>query len=233
MGFVILAILTMLATQQSLRFSQSRSCDSRVVVAANYAMATAVCIAVICVRAAQEPPAMVFGAITWRLAVAGLVNGTLYYLHILVCLACYRLVGVGITIALALSGLMVPVVVSWAAWGEGLSVAQCFAVALIPAAALLMRPGRKISPTWNRKADVLLLLNFVMSGAIQTVHKAVSFNTQDPRLIYGGFLFVTAWVVSTATAVSCRAAPSRQDLTVGATTGLFNCLTLLFLGFLL
>jgi len=229
MGFVILVILAMLATHQTLRFSQSRKCDSRVVVAANYAMAAVVCVAVVCFRAAQGSSAGVLGSITWRLVGAGVVNGALYYLHLLVCLACYRLVGVGITIALALSGLVVPVVVSWAAWGESLSIAQAIAVCLIPAAALLMRPGRKISATWNRKADVLLVLNVAMSGVIQTVHKAVSFNTPDPRLAYSALLFATACAAATATAVCCRAAPSRRDLKVGAVVGLFNCLTLLLL----
>jgi len=170
MGFVILAILSMPATQQALRFSQSRTCNPRVVVAANYVTATALCIAVVCVRAVQGSSSGVFGAITRRLGISGVVNGTLYFLHILVCLACYRLVGVGITIALALSGRVISVVVSWAAWGEGLSIAQGIAVALIPAAAMLMRPGRKVSPTWNRKAVIVLptvnCLHVLLSRAI-------------------------------------------------------------------
>ena len=229
MGFVILVIFAMLATHQALRFSQSRKCDSRVVVATNYAVAAVVCVAVVCFRTAQGSSAGVLGSITWRLAGAGVVNGALYYLHLLICLACYRLVGVGITIALALSGLVVPVVVSWAAWGEGLSVAQAIAVCLIPAAALLMRPSGKVSATWSRKADILLVLNVAMAGVIQTVHKAVSFSGPDPRLVYSAFLFVTACAAATATVICCRAALFRRDLKVGAVIGLFNCLTLLLL----
>jgi len=229
MLYVFLTICAKLSVQLTLRFSQKRHCNQGVVVAANYVLAAAVCLSAVCVRAVQVSPAEVFGAVSWRLAGFGVVNGTLYFLHILVILACYRLVGVGITVALLQSAMIVPILASWLFWGEQLSVAQWAAAALIPVSAALMRPGRKISPTWNRRADLLLALNFVMAGIIQTVHKAASFNHLDARLVYGACLFVVAGLVSTATAIRREAAPRRGDLTVGATAGLFNCLTLLFL----
>ena len=229
MLYVILTIFAKLSVQQTLRFSQKRRCNQGVVVAANYVMGAVVYLSVVCGRAALGASAEVLGAVTWRLVGFGVANGALYFLYILVILACYQRAGVGITVALMQSALIVPILVSWLLWGEQLSAAQWTAAALIPVSAALMRPGRGISPTWNRKADVLLVLNFVMAGTVQTLHKAASVSHLDGRLVYGACVFMVASVISTGAAIRREAAPRGRDLAVGATAGLFNCLTLLFL----
>ena len=218
MEYLFLTICCVVGFQQTFRFSQSRGCRLPVVIASNYVVA-AICFAAAMLLSGSS----VDGSIAWRLAFRGAANGVLYFLHILVILACYRMVGVGVAAALAGMGSLVPILASWAFWGEPISAVRWCAVVLMPVAVVLMRPGQRISPTWSYKSDVLLLLNFLIAGTVGTIHKSVAMlGAGGTQPIYQACLFLMAALGSTAYAMYRRQAMSPRDVLVGTAAGLFN-----------
>jgi drug/metabolite transporter (DMT)-like permease len=162
----------------------------------------------------------------------GSVNGVLYYLHLLLILQGYRIVGVGVTAALYMIASVMPVPVAWLIWGEPVSVFQWIAVALLPMAAILMRPrtargqGAK-HLTW--RDDLILLLLFCVGGLIVMLHKSVDvmIPTSD-RPIYNVALFFAAAVTSVIFFAMQRRKLQRRDVAIGLPIGMVNTLTLIF-----
>lgn len=212
---------------QTLRFAQRRGSGILAVTAANYAAAAVVSWAVF---AAFGRTSTLNGT---SLAM-GLGNGTMYFLHILVVLKSYQLVGIGVTSAILGTSIVVPVVSSWAAWGDEMSPFRWAALALLPLAMALLRPpaqplsGR--SRRFDLAADLNLFLVFAMAGTIATIHKAVGvYGPKNAGPAYQAVLFSTAAVVSVGYALRKRMRFTRRTVAYGAAVGGVNSMATLFL----
>lgn len=167
MHFLILHMLAVVVFLQLLRYTQRRGDDILSVVAFNYAAAAVLSaifyLCVFGVKAELQPAAIMLGA----------TNGVLYYLHLLILLACFRVVGTGISIAVCNSASIAPIVVASVLWPqhETMNALRWLAVALIPPAMILMRPMQGKHGPIGFRGDVLLAMAFIMGGLIMIIHK--------------------------------------------------------------
>jgi len=167
MHYVLLYVLFMVTFTQLLRYSQRRGATVLPVCAVNYVVAAIL----------STGALAVFGwrgllVDQWPAAALGAVNGVLYVVTLVVLLASYRLVGVGITSAVMAMGTLIPVLVSWSIWSEPMTPFRWGAVALLPLAMILLRPAGADGHKLTFKADAVMCLAFVMAGTIGTIHKA-------------------------------------------------------------
>ena len=227
MTYLAIYVLTTSTFAQLLRFGQRRGATLATIVAVNYVVA-------FCVTSAWSTAR--YSAVTGNtltLVALGLTNGVLYFVHLLVVLAAFRLVGVGIAIAVYTTANVTPVFVAWALWGDVVSTPQWVAVALLPFAVFLMRPATP--PTADRpfatlKADLVLFLGFAMAGVITTIHKAAEvYGTGGDRPAYNVSLFAAAAVSSVAYAVWRRRRATRFEMRLGAVVGAINSANLILL----
>lgn len=222
MVYLVFYVCCAVGFLQSFRYGMARRAWTPAVVAVNYAVAAAASGVFLALFAAEA-----FQEAGWGVVARGCANGVIYVMHIMVLLACYRFLGVGITSAVAGMGMLAPIFVSWAAWGEGISVFQWVAVGLLPFALLLIRPGRDKSGARGWQGDLLLLLNWALAGAIGTIHKSVSI-AGESRYVYQFWLFCAAAVCSGAWLLGRTRAPSLKDVGIGAGAGLLNAGATLF-----
>ncbi len=220
-------VLTTSTFLQLLRFGQQRGASLSIIVAVNYTVAFGLTLAWGLTRLDTGTDH------TTTLVAMGLVNGSLYFLHLLVTLAAFRLVGVGITTALCMTASVTPAFVAWAAWGEAISTPQWAGLAMLPAAVFLMRP---VSPPVavrtfaTLKVDLVLLLAFGMAAVVSTMHKAADvFGRGGDQPLYNMTLFATAAISSVAYAVWRRRRVTRFEMSMGVAIGTVNCVNLLLL----
>jgi multidrug transporter EmrE-like cation transporter len=238
MHYLLLHIVCVLHFSQLLRLGQKRSCRSMSVVGVNYALAAMVsaCAAVFLgAWSAQGVP---------MLTALGVVNGVLFVLHVLVMMAAFRLAGTGITWAFVGAGVIMPVLAARFLWDEEMSRMQWLALGLVPLAVALLRPPRKAGEAAKHvglKGDVILLLCFLMAGAIATLNKAQDvyikalpgaqeagvFLSRE-RLVFQTALFVTTAVLSVGYMIARRMWPTRKETAVGLAVGLANNCGLFF-----
>lgn len=217
MTYLALQIGCVVLFTQLLRFGQQRGAAVWVVVWVNYACATAASAAVWLYVYDRG------GSLSGTAAALGVVCGTLYFLNVLAILASYRLAGVGITMAVMSSGAVLPVVVSWIAWSEPMTVYRWASLPLVWVAICLMRPvGTPERPrTW--KGDGVLLFTLLISGAAGLTHKAVNvYAATSDQPTYQTVLFLVATAFSVAYAARKRLAHARRTVWIGIATGLAN-----------
>jgi drug/metabolite transporter (DMT)-like permease len=219
MHYLALFIISMLAFTQMVRYAQRRGAGVLAVSAANYVVA-AVLSALILVVAWPQASGAQYG-IAGGLGAAA---GVLFFVNLLLLLAGYELVGVGITIAFMQMGVVLPVLASWGLWGEVMTPWNWGAVALLPVAVLLMRP---VSGGEHRRVtlrgDLILLAAFVAPGLVGCLHKALHQYAPDagPRA-YQAALFFAAAVCSVAYARWRRIGYTRKIVSFGAVLGAVN-----------
>ncbi len=221
MHFLILHMLAVVVFLQMLRHTQRRGDDILSVVAFNYAVAAVLsAIFYLCafgVKAELQPAAIMLGAI----------NGVLYYLHLLILLACFRVVGTGISIAVCNSASIAPIVFASVLWPqhETMNALRWLAVALIPPAMILMRPMQGKYGPIGFKGDVLLAAAFIVGGLIMIIHKVgVVLDAVPLRAAYQYqmSLFALATISSSSCWMWRRYKPASHEIGWGILIGACN-----------
>ncbi len=112
MAYVYLSffLVTNLLFVNLLRFAQKRRIEIFTTLAINYWIAAAVSIAVFLWEANRNIP------LVPSLIGLGITNGLIYFIHLVIMLKAYRIAGTGITVALAQSASVVPIITSWLLW---------------------------------------------------------------------------------------------------------------------
>ena len=221
MQFFVLYVICNLVFVQWMRFSQFRGADTSTVAAINFLVAAAAsAVAVFSTSTASsmlDPIAISLG----------IVNGLLYCTHLLSTLAAFRLVGTGITMALAHIACVFPVVFAHLVWPdkESMSVYRWIAVGLVPLAVYCLRPTRIGNKTLTWKTELLLLFVFLGVGVIFIVHKiAAASTTPEVAIVYQMYIFSVAGVSTTIIVAMIRPFPNFLDLRFGICAGLLNAL---------
>ena len=228
MLYLTLSIISSVTFLQLLRTGQQRRADQMILIWANYAVAAILSLVLILASGGGVR------GIDWAILGAGVANGTLYVVHLLIVIATVRLAGTGVTSAVMGSGSIVAVLIAWGVWGEALSPWQWGAVAIMPVALLLMRTGSAPRFKHSWRTDGILVANFTMVGVIATIHKGVSLNySYHGRLVYQLLLFIVALTLTTIVVIKNRRRPSRVELLLGAVAGAVNFASALFLLFAL
>lgn len=224
MLYLCLYVVSVVLFNQALRFGQRSQTRALAVVAVNYVVAAAVSFGFFLANGAQ------WGHLgRWPVLAFGIPEGVMYFAHALVILEAYAIAGVGITSALISSGIVVPVLVSWYAWGEQMSPWKWLAVALIPVTMYLLRPRRGAHPHLTLKADIVLFLAFLIAGILTTVHKAFNVYSPEGRPAYQWVLFSLAAASSVSYVLVRGVGCARRELVVGAGAGGVNALATFFI----
>ncbi len=222
MSVFILYIVSTVLFMQLFRLSQHRYPHVFGVVAVNYIVAS-LCSVAWWYWHADSP--------IGQLALAlGCVNGLVYWVHLLVLLACYRTAGVGVTVAVMSCSCVMPVLCASIWWGDQLDVFQWLAVALVPIAVLLLSPrGKAMASRWTWQS-LLLALNFLLASTSATIHKAVDvWVDAGEKDAYNMILFGGAALFSVAYVWFRGHRPDRSQVQMGLLIGLVNTTTLIFL----
>ncbi len=211
---LLLYILCAVAFLQLFRLGQQRQARIYWVGVINYAAATVFSLGRWWGTGAHWDP---------QAALIGAGNGTLYWLHLLVVLACFGHAGVGITGAVANSANVLPVLAAWWLWNEPMTPARWAAVALVPVAMFLLRPPRAKDAPWTPRADVLLTLNFLLAGTITTIHKSADMLVSaEVRPTYNVALFTCAMLAGVLTVSLRPSRPRPLELKLGVVIGTVN-----------
>jgi drug/metabolite transporter (DMT)-like permease len=223
MIFLLLTVVAGVAFNQCLRYGQKHGANILAAVVVNYIVAAVASLGIFVARG--FPSSSLLDAHVIAIAV---VNGILYFVHILVLLASYRLVGVGISAALARAGTVVPALTAWLAWGETMTPWRWIALALVPVSMLLMRRHESSKPSVTLRGDVVLFACFAMAGAILALHKYAEVHfTVEQREVYKTLLFTVAALSSVGYALARRVSYAKGDIALGVVIGLVNASMLL------
>jgi len=213
-GYIVAAV----CFAQLFRYAQHRNANALAVGAVNYVIAFLASAGKWVWDDSQIAPT----AIT-----LGAINGTLYWLHLVIILPSFQIAGVGITFAIAATSSIVPVLVAWVLWNEPITIWQWGALALMLPAMFLLRPNTKQVKHLTFKADVLLILNFVIGAGVTTIHKLASvYTTEQESPTYNLSLFGFATLSSVGYIVWKRHRPRNDELAIGAVVGAINATTL-------
>lgn len=217
MHYVVLQMLIAVAFSQILRFGQMRLRPMMFIVACNYVFALIASL----------------GRFMWgdhlppdtTLIVLGAAAGALYFLHLPVMIASFHRAGVGVTVAISISGCIGPVLMAWMLWPEeeAMTAARWTAVALIPIAMFLLRPahGERIRLSW--RSDVMLFATFFIAAAIGCIHTiAARHGGAAGHAGYQCVLFAGAIAVAWAWIIFKRDYGNRFDVALGAALGGVN-----------
>ncbi|MBT3379560.1 MAG: hypothetical protein HN976_37050 [Lentisphaerae bacterium] len=226
MVWAALFVLCLVLFNQILRAAQRFEVDLLPAVAVNYGVAAILSGVLWWTHSEQALSRSSLLAIT-----LGGVNGALYFAHLLIIGASYRVAGVGITAALVGTGSVLPVVVSWALWGEAMPPARWLAIILLIPAVALLRPGNgEGHGRLSLGADVILALACLMAGVIATVHKTVQvYGSGEGNAVYQFALFATAAACSGGYALLKRSRWAARAVGAGTALGTANCLATLCL----
>lgn len=221
MTYMGLYIVGFVAFTQLLRYSQLRGASMMYVIAVNYLVAAA-CAAVMLLRRGEV-------VMETDLLIIAAINGVLFFVHLLVMLAAYNHAGVGVTQAVSTSGCVVPVLMAWLLWpeSEAMTAARWLGVAIMPAAIFLMRPNTGEKLRFNLKAELVLLLPFVFSGVIGSLHKLVTVRHGEAgAATYEAVLFTFATISSWGYVLCHRQKGHWPDARLGAIIGAVNVFAL-------
>lgn len=154
---------------------------------------------------------------------AALINGVCYFLNMCLLLAGFRLVGVGVTIAVSNAGVLLSMLASWLIWGEPMTPTRWAAAALIVPAMFLLRPPDTAHAKFTWRADLLLAALFTMNGTILIVIKWADVCVPDGSIrAFQAMLFTVAGMVSCGYVVWQRIPVRRVELSAGVALGLLN-----------
>ena len=218
-------IASSIAFHQLFRFGQQKKTDVLSTAAVNYSVAAVLTLAWYLIAD--------HGEIDRRLVVYGLCNGVVYYVSLPVLLRAFELAGVGVTVAVLFTSNLPPVIISFLLWDEPVTNMQWIALMLVPVAIFLVRPrdgGSGGGIKGGIKADVLLVLIFIMGSMMMTTHKAASRIVEnDSELLYNACVFAAAMVVSVGYALYARLRVTKFDCGLGFGIGVANILNIVFL----
>jgi len=232
MIYLIASVLCSVVFIQMLKLSQKHGGGGGVAVAViNYAVATVVLAVPLTWRGVGGE---------WAPLGAGAVNGSLFFVHLLAVLAGYKLAGVSIATALSRAGVVIPSLVAWWFYGDRMTPWRWAGLALAPVVIALLRPRDTSSNgqrprhlTW--RADVTLLLCFLIAGAIGSVHKFAQARwgggapAPSPSIqLYQASLFFFAMVFSLVFAIQQNVPFGPRDAVLGGMLGVVNVATLVF-----
>ncbi len=221
--------------QQSLRRAQRTGCDMLAITTGNYVVAVLALLALLLwnglsvaelgAKIRGLPPAL------WLL---GVINGLLFFWHLLVLYRAYQAAGVGITTAATQSAVVIPPLVAFVLYGEAISMAAWIALLLVVPVMILIRPLDPRSTPMKPAEDAALptaplpvpapwlLATFLMAGAIYSLHKvAVKIEPNaSERSIYLVMVFAIATIAAAIAlvkrkrahpAVTARTASSARE----------------------
>jgi drug/metabolite transporter (DMT)-like permease len=215
-------IASSIAFHQLFRFGQQKKTDVLSTAAVNYSVAAVLTVAWYLIAG--------HGEVDIRLVVYGLCNGTVYYVSLPLLLRAFQLAGVGVTVAVLSTSNLSPVIFAFLAWDEPVTNMQWIALALVPVAIFLLRPRDGGIVNGGVKADVLLVLLFIMGSLMMTTHKAASRIVEnDSELLYNACVFVAAMAVSVGYALYARLRVTKFDCGLGLGIGVANMLNIVFL----
>ncbi len=210
---------------QTMRFGQLRGTSMLPVICTNYAIAAALSVAVLPLGGAIVPSGLVFGL--------GFANGLLYFLHLLVVVASYRIVGVGVTAAIVSCGWAGTVLLCAWLWPqeEPMTVARWAALLLIAPAVYLMAQRNGGPQRWiTIKDHAILVLCIVIAIGTGIIHKlAVKYGGDAGHAPYRATLFLSATIGSWLLVLLKRQRCARVDALVGTVAGLANAATTWFI----
>ena len=214
----ILYLLGVTVFLQSFRYSQRQKINVFAVSAVNYLVASLVS------GMLWASSSNVFGGLTsgWAL-LGGFLNGSLFFLNLCVLLSLFKTAGVGIAQAVNSTGIVCAVVAAWFFWNESMGLYRWVAVALMPSAIFLMRPGQKEVGARTLKSDSALFLCFIMSGCIFIIHKWMQqVVVPNAYLFYPFILFLSAWLINHGYIFLNGHKIGRQEWLIGAVAGFGN-----------
>lgn len=226
MIYLVLHVVTLLLFLQSLRVGQWRKSNIPAMAAVNYVVAAGLSWAVVFMKSGSD-----IGQVHWGTVLGGIANGLIYALNFVVIIRSYKAVGVGITVtATGMGSAVLPVLLAWLIWAEPIAGSQWLALGLFLPAVVLMRPGQTIHPNWSLRSDLLLAAVLGLTGAANTIHKAVGMaSAEGSREVYQACLFTSAAVVSVGLMLLLRGRPRREDYILGVLAGLFNAAATFFI----
>lgn len=215
-----LFVIWVVAFNQILRGAQRRGIELFVAIAANYAVGAALSGVLWVVKSGGGSSE----AVGMALLIGG-VNGVLYFLHLLLIQTSYRLAGVGITAALIGIGSVLPVVTSWAVWGEPMTTQRWVATVLLIPAVVLLRPRADGRVRLSVRTDVVLALVCVVAGVIGILHKTAEvYASVGGDATYQFVLFTAAAVCSCGYVVVRHLRWPWPSVSVGVSLGTANFL---------
>lgn len=218
---LVLQIILSAAFIQLFRYSQHLGARSMAIGAVNYAAATMVSLTLWLWHSGTMSD--------WRIILLGLVNGVLYWTHLVMILRCLQLAGVGLTTAVTNCSSVVAVITSWAIWGDTVSTMQWAAVALTPGAMFMMRRSGAVTKI-SLRADLWLLMSMVTAGVILSIHKAAEvIGNEQSTPSYNVCLFAAAMAASLIHTMAMRQPPRPVEWRMGALIGAINAGVLLLL----
>lgn len=213
---------------QTLRFGQQRKADPLALIGINYIIGAFASVIVMLIFTHGVADALAAG--TWVMYVAALINGTCYFLNMLLLLAAFLHVGVGVTIAVSNSGVLLSMLTSWLIWGEAMTVERWVAASLLVPAMFLMRPSDRGAKKLTLTGDLLLVGLFSMNGLILSVHKWAEVRVPDDSMLaYQAVLFSIAAVVSCGYMMARGIRAAGPVWRVGAVLGLTNAAATVFI----
>ena len=224
MVYVVLFALSTTAFSQIMHYGQRRETYVLSFVAVNYVIASVVTTVV------WRSKGLDLGGIqVWPTVVTGFINGVLFFSHIPFVFGAFRMAGVGAATAIGRSGVVLPALVAWYAWGETMTPQRWLALALVPFAMFLLRPPDRSCRRLTVKADAFLLGYLFIGAGILVVHKYADIHfSPGEQEIYKVSLFTTAAVTSVSYVVLRRISCTIRDMRVGMSLGLCNAAALLF-----
>lgn len=222
MLFLFAHVLALTAFGQSLRWGQRRTGNIIGISAVNYVAASLAAAFVLALTLGSQGA----GPNPLRLTGLGLLNGSFYFLCLLVMLMGYETAGIGITSAVISCGCVVPILVARVVgWEDRLLPTQWAAVALLPAAILLMRPPPKQKKKLDWKADLILLAAFLIPAASSTMHTAAARwggGELPGQAVYTTAIFIAALFWTGGYAIVRREPIRRAQAGLGVFIGLIN-----------
>ena len=226
MHYAALYVFFFIIFTQTLRFAQKRDTNPITITAINYTVCAIICVGYFSFLGFPD-----LKAVAWKIWAAGLANGLVYFHCIVSVLMAYRFVGVGITSAGIGISLIIPMIFSWALWGEAMPASRWLAVILTPFAIIFMRPIQEIHAKLSVKGEFALLACFLLSGGLRTIHKyanVVAASEPEHLRAYQAILWASAAAVSAFYVAICRLRYQRREILFGGILGFFNMFALVF-----
>jgi len=215
--WLLVNIVSAAAFLNIMKWGQRSKCDMTAMGAFNYAVAAMCFLAIALLRGNPDfsPFALVLG---------GLVGAAYVSLYFLLN-AALRRCGVAITMAVARTSVLLPILASAFIWSEIPSWVQGIGIAIAVAALPLLGSYRRrdaAEPQRARRAWLLLPMLFLINGVASLGFKVCSAEVPEHRLEYLTALFCMAAVTSGGVALSRSGYGSLKEIRFGALLGLAN-----------
>ena len=225
MLYLLLAIACSAGNALTMKFASTRSRNTWSLLLVNYVTCAAfggALVAVHGIHVAQTPPTVL---------ALGAVNGVLYVLAFALLQLNVRQNGATLSSSAARMGVLVPVCMSLALFGETPATAQIAGLIAALGALALLGFSSRGAGTGDRAAARLLLAPLVLAGGSADAMSKVFEVTSDDRwqLVFIGLTFLVALLVCAAFTLRSRERLCRADVACGVVLGVLNYLSSEFL----